>query len=589
VHAVGDRQLLSSKEAFLGTFIWPTNWQYTPYVLPLLGSALLTSIVGLHAWQQRRVPGAGTFAITLLLITLWSVTNALEMAGADLPTKIFWANVQFLSYCGTPIGWLIMTLQYTGREEWLTRRRFAFLLVVPMITIVLVWTNDFHGLIRHDIYLDRNGAFPVVGKTYGLWFFAHAAYSYLLLLATLPLLIEALVNALALYRAQILALLAGVFLPILWNVSYVLGFSPVRRFDMTPIFMGMGGVIVAWGLLRHRLFDVVLVAHDRVIESMSDGVVVRDARRQVVHLNPAAAKILGKPLAEARGLPATQLLGIPSDHAWLSPITSEGRTELLLGSNGRKRYYEAQSSPLNTRRGSPIGQVIVLHDITDRKQSEESLIYASFHDILTGLHNRAYLEKEMQRLEREGCYPITVVCLDIDDLKLTNDTLGHERGDELLKAWAHVLRSSLRESDLVARIGGDEFAIVLPHTGEETGLAICKRLEEQVAVHNRSHHNLPLSVSWGAETAFDSDLSLEQAFKIADRNMYRHKLLHKVKGRDYLIDALLAEVAGKDQQAEKYVRLLQGLGPRPNQTRGLPETGDLLSSWPPETHNPNRR
>jgi hypothetical protein len=108
--------------------------------------------------------------------------------------------------------------------------------------------------------------------------------------------------------------------------------------------------------------------------------------------------------------------------------------------------------------------VSMVRDITDEKRYQEKLEYLSLHDSLTGLYNRAFFEAEIERLFHSREYPISIMSADLDGLKLINDTMGHDRGDSLLKTCARVVKESLRRSDVLARVGGDEFAVILPRT-----------------------------------------------------------------------------------------------------------------------------
>lgn len=124
--------------------------------------------------------------------------------------------------------------------------------------------------------------------------------------------------------------------------------------------------------------------------------------------------------------------------------------------------------------------LVTIQDITERKKFEEQLKYVSMHDQLTGLYNRAYLENEMERLGNSREYPITIMCMDLDGLKLVNDSLGHDHGDSQLQECAQILKHSFRASDILARVGGDEFTALLPKTDLETGDGIVKRIRARL-------------------------------------------------------------------------------------------------------------
>ncbi len=282
------------------------------------------------------------------------MANALEMAGTDLPTKLFWANVQYLVYAALPLAWLALVLQYTGRGAWLTPRRLALLAVEPAITVVLAWTSEFHGLIRQNVYLDTAGPFPVIGKTYGPWFWVHVAYSYVLFATCIYLSVAALRRAPRLYRRQTLTILVGFFLPLIWNVLYNLGLSPVPRHDLAPAVLGLSGIVVGFGLFRFRLFDIGPIARDTVIDSMDDGMVVLDDQNRIVDLNPAAEKLLGVTASQAVGRLAEELFSPWPDLVELCRSPAVAHIELSLDTRDEPRWYDVHISPLADRhRSSP--------------------------------------------------------------------------------------------------------------------------------------------------------------------------------------------------------------------------------------------
>ena len=176
---------------------------------------------------------------------------------------------------------------------------------------------------------------------------------------------------------------------------------------------------------------------------------------------------------------------------------------------------------------------ISIIDITDRKQTEEKLRYLSFHDALTGLYNRGYFEEEMERLKSSRQFPVSIITCDLDDLKQINDTLGHDVGDQAIKAAANILRSNVfRKEDVVARIGGDEFVILLPNVDLIDNPAVRKRLEKSIIDFNESTENdglyRPIFISSGF-AVIQSGESLMEGYKQADADMYTAKLKKKSK------------------------------------------------------------
>jgi PAS domain S-box-containing protein len=381
------------KTGFGGNSIAAMHFQYIPYLWALFTSAVVVAGFGVFAWRHRAVQGAIPFAVLCLIAVVWAVTNALEMAGTDLPTKLFWANAQYLCYGTLPLAWLVLVLQYSGRGAWLTPRRLAWLALEPAITVVLVWTNSFHGLIRQNVYLDTAGPFPVIGKTYGPWFWTNVAYSYLLFSIAIYILIVSMWRAPSLYRRQTLLLLIGFLLPLVWNVLYNLGFSPVPRHDLAPAVLSLSGAVVGWGLFRFGLFDIMPIARDRVVDGMDDGMIVLDVQGRIVDLNPAAQRILGRSAPQAIGRLAAEVFSAWPELIGLCRDASATHTELTLGTGEEKGNYEVHISPLSDRRDHPLGQVIVWHETTDRKRVQARLVQQQ--RVLAVLGERERLAREL--------------------------------------------------------------------------------------------------------------------------------------------------------------------------------------------------
>jgi len=219
--------------------------------------------------------------------------------------------------------------------------------------------------------------------------------------------------------------------------------------------------------------------------------------------------VLGDSLGAGEAYEKTQWVG---DH-----LVGEGFAPL--GGEGISCWSVA--APLYGPDGRVTGAVQSVRDIGDRKRTEEKLLHLGTHDHLTGLYNRAYFQQKMQ--ETFGPGPVSVIVCDVDSLKVVNDTFGHLIGDELLRRTAALIAGELRASDCVARVGGDEFAILLPDTDQDTARTICRRLVERMAQENLDRPGLPLGISAGSATTRHPEEPLEEVFHRADEAMYRHK------------------------------------------------------------------
>ena len=196
----------------------------------------------------------------------------------------------------------------------------------------------------------------------------------------------------------------------------------------------------------------------------------------------------------------------------------------ILRPDGELRWVRDRAFPIRDLQGVVYRIVGVTEDITQRKLAEERLRYIGAHDVLTGLYNRFYFEEEVARLERGRKFPVSIVSADVDGLKQVNDRYGHAAGDELLQRAAQVLRPAFRNEDVVARVGGDEFVILLPGASPEAAARAVARVRGNLEAHNRQASGPPLSLSLGTASG-DRGCSLAEVMREADRAMYQDKAL----------------------------------------------------------------
>lgn len=348
------------------------HWHFMAYILPLLVAIVVATALAFLAWQ-RNTTGARILAALMLVTGLWSLGYALELTAVELSTKVFWAKFQYLFIVTVPVLWLILALHFTRRVEWLTRRYLSLLSVIPLITLLLVWTNEAHGLIWRRVELDSNGPLTFLKVTYGLWFGFHWFFSYIALLLGTLLLVRMLFRSRHLYRSQTGILLLGVLFPWLGNGVYLLKLGPLPNLDLTPFTIILSGLLMGWGFYRYRLLEITPVARGAVVEMMGAGVVVLDRRQRVIDLNPAAQRILGCNAIETVGLTSAEVFG--RWPALIEQCQSLNETYLEFASTGETghQYFEAHLSPLYDRRTKFDGCLVVLRDITQRKLIERAL------------------------------------------------------------------------------------------------------------------------------------------------------------------------------------------------------------------------
>ncbi len=203
-----------------------------------------------------------------------------------------------------------------------------------------------------------------------------------------------------------------------------------------------------------------------------------------------------------------------------------------------------------------------LTDITERKETEKNILHLSYHDQLTGIYNRRFFEEELHRLDNLRNLPLSIVIVDVNGLKLFNDGFGHKAGDQLIVTVAQLLDNESRGNDVAARIGGDEFVVLMPNTDENQTKAFEKRFQEALTKKNVSE--IPISVSLGLATKVDNSMKIQDIFKRAEEGMYRRKMeqspRYKKETLDRIMKAVFDRIYWEESHAENTRKLARVFG-----------------------------
>ncbi len=359
--------------------------QINPYVGLLVVSALLSLALAVAAWRRRPTPGAVTLATLMLTLAFWSAFDAIEMLSTSLSAKLFWERLEFIFVLAAPALWLIFVIQFTGHERRVTPATLAAAVVVPLVSFVLINTAPGLLWLYPTITIDTTGPVAVLAATRGPLFWLLALYSYVLVLLAVGLITLALLRGGPLQRAQNGAVLVGALAPVLGNVIFNAGFSPLRHVDPAPVLFIITGLASVWALTRYRLLDLMPVVRDALIESMTDGVAVVDIQGRVVDLNKAAQQMIGQRFLEILGAPAASVLP-----AWpsLSQQSIPGhpvRTQMEVGNQDSPVYFDIRISPLMRHNGTVQGWLAVFRDDTARVRAEQA--ERRQHDLAESLRN----------------------------------------------------------------------------------------------------------------------------------------------------------------------------------------------------------
>lgn len=352
------------------------QWHFTIYSAILGLSTLIAAGVLVVAWRRRAVHGGTSLALLMLSATIYAGTACLESAAVGIPAKVFWSKLQYLGSMTCPPLLLVFAMDYARCERWLNWRTISAAFALPVIGIGLAWTNEAHNWIWTDFQPSLAGENLLI-YIHGPAFWIIVAYLYFVTAAATVVLVRNVIHSTSVYRRQAMAIVIASLAAWTGSILYVLNRSPIPGFDWTSTGFALTGFALAWGILRYRLFDLVPVTSEAVVESLPDGVIVLDLAERIVDINQAALNLIGlsdRPI----GQPADVVFA--HQHELLEHFRQAPDTRVEVAVDRAPagspflypRHFDIQSSPLLDRRGRLTGRLLVVRDITATRQAQQA-------------------------------------------------------------------------------------------------------------------------------------------------------------------------------------------------------------------------
>lgn len=482
------------------------------FSLTLLSGILLATIAigtaaALIAWRERPEPGAVPLVLMLAGQCWWSALLIFDLEASTLGTKVFWANLRWIGVVIIPLGWVLFSLEYTGRDRYVRPRYVALLAIVPALTVVFALTDS--ALLYTDSRLIYENGIPLLSRTPGPWFWVITVYTYLLgLLGSLPLL-ELIRNDSLPFRGQSAALLVGILAPWVSNVLFLAGAIPISGLDPTPVAFSISGVAYLGALTRFQLFGTSPSPNPRarrlLFERMPDGAIVTDGHGSVVDINETGAAILGTAPNAVLGKPLREVA--PDDT--LVPTDGSPSEQRPFPSPHDDRLYDVAATCITDIHDRTIGHVITFHDVSEhvRQQQRHEVLNRVFrHNIRTETNViSSYTELLADRQSQAVADEITASARRIEELatKAREIIEVFERGRKSIEP---VSLESLLD-DGIATIREEYPAARIDRASDLNGIYVASVLEPVFTnlIENGVEHNTGSDpvVRVGVETAGD--------------------------------------------------------------------------------------
>lgn len=495
------------------------------YPFSILLSAFIYFVMFIYSFRIRKSPG-GTFLI--ILMALWclqGIFSIFELRADSLETKVFWRNMQQIPLCTSPIMLLaiIMVTVGTGRKR--ITRSIIGLCSVMFIYWILLFTDPQHQLIRTSVWLEPFGEFERVAMTrtyFGFMFFGLiqliSFWGFVLLLFNYKKMVGR-------HKTQFILLLLAMFCPFI-----LLVLSSVFDLELNVAITIIPTAILIFSALHvYKFLQVRPLAKEKVLEHMSEGILILDEQNQIIDANPAARMLDG--LSKRGNLVGQYLAELFIDKPELPALCANGKQEKMEMEIGGK-HVEVRFIPIHMR-DSQTGSLLIFTDITERKTYESELVRQATMDGLTDLYNRKsffeLLEEAGKQRESGQDMSTSLALIDMDHFKQINDRYGHIVGDRVLRHFAALAKDVVGNKGSVGRIGGEEFAVWFPAMDEESAYLIAEEMRKRVLRERLSleefgrPEEISFTISIGVAELQDSHATIEAWYQLADSCLYASK------------------------------------------------------------------
>ena len=490
----------------------------------LLVMDIMTVVISLVQKGMRGVTSA-FFALSVCVIG-WLLSDLTYQAATNPDAIMFLLNLKFSFVAFCPVALVVLTLRFYRLDRFVTRRLKVLLSIVPCITTVLALTSLLHPLMRSHQVLVAIQPLHIVDQSQGVWFWVHAAYCYALTLFSAGVVIAQHKKLPSGYRASSVVLLLAMGINLVANALSIIVFSD---FGMDFSLLGMGGMLVFiyLAVATSSKTDLLEIARDEIFNYLQEYVFILDLQQQVLEANHTGRQWLSRlgiqpnfPFPLARVFDALRERGATIREN----AEQDAGTDIYYSHNDRGVVYNMTERFVVDKKGRPMGVYTTLVDITRYKQVIDQLEKAVDIDPLTGLANRRAYENLMQFFDDQKTTPLCIVLGDANGLKRVNDTLGHQQGDVLLRLLAQQMKHCCPRLGTVARIGGDEFAVLMPGGNAEDARQLVQCVETALAEQKDYPFTPSIALGWAERrVTHDGPEAVENTVYRADIEMYRNK------------------------------------------------------------------
>ncbi len=365
------------------------NSYYFFYITTLAIGIIASNLFGFLLLKNKNILG---FQYGLLLAVgsiIWTISEAHIILSHGFQLKLIFNKIEYIGIIIIPISYLFIILKNSDYKNWITFKRSILILIIPVLTILFIFTNQYHHLFWSSVILGESNAGTFLLHEYGIWFWIWSAYLYIILIITYFILIKTLIKKFNMFSLQVSLVILVLLIPWFTNLLHIIKIKPFDIFDVTPVALAVSLTIIIFGFTRLKIFDIVPVARETIVDSMRDNIIVLDNKNNILYLNPSARDSFKYKSAKFIGEPIDTLLPKYHDYFNNKCFDSDLNEDITVFRNNQKKDYNMTVSNFTYGLKKITGKVIVLRDITQHKKTNELLNYrVKFENLISTLSTK---------------------------------------------------------------------------------------------------------------------------------------------------------------------------------------------------------
>ncbi len=465
------------------------------------------------------------FSIIGLSVSIYLFGYLMEINSFNLEQMIFWNQIQYLTVPFLSTLWLTIVLFYTKTKLTINKWMIILLFFIPILTFLIRLTNSFHNFFYSSMELKQISDISILHFEKNFWYYVQGYYLLFSMFITTLLLYFAYRRKKHVKRIRYFILLIASIIPYIGLFLIMIDFNDLGL-DYGALLLPISLILIFWAILKFNFLEVRQLAWENIFENSLEGMVVLDKENWIVDYNSAAVSFFDSYEITLQNGIMDDIIG---NKDLLKKLKSKANLEHI---DKNDKYFEIKTTIMENNKDKKIALIKTIRDITDNKLIQEKLKKIATIDQLSGINNRRhFMELAIKEFEKANRYKqiFSVLMIDVDDFKVINDKFGHAAGDIVIKNIGKLMKENLRKSDIVGRLGGEEFGVVLPNISLNKAEIVAEKFLKKVFQTVIHYETIPIkiTVSIGVSAFHENINSFEGILKLADEAMYKAKMRGK--------------------------------------------------------------